>query len=56
MTTETGAFIADILILAWLVGTWFYEGHHRKCKVTVVCSHCGKETDQTCNADHRNHE
>lgn len=47
---------ADILIFAWLVGTWFYEGHHKKCKVTVTCPHCGEESEQACLADHRHDE
>ncbi len=46
--TETLALAADVAILLWLIGTWFYEGNHRRCKVTVVCSHCGKKTDTEC--------
>ena len=42
--------IMDTLILAWLIGTWFYEGHHRQCKVETVCRSCGQEDHQDCGA------
>lgn len=51
----TASAVLDLLILLWLVGTWFYEGHHKKCKVTVTCPHCGTESEQACLADHREH-
>lgn len=50
MNWESGAFLVDVLILLWLVITWFYEGHHKKCKVTVTCNHCGQENDQPCHS------
>lgn len=53
---ETFICTIDVLILAWLVGTWFYEGHHKRCKVTVECPHCGETSEQPCLTDHRNHE
>jgi hypothetical protein len=42
------AEVLDALILIWLIGTWFYEGHHRRCTVIVKCTHCGKESDHVC--------
>lgn len=32
-------------IMGWLVGTWFFEGHHKRCQVDVLvtCKHCGAE-------------
>lgn len=45
--------IADALILFWLIGTWFFEGHHKKCQVIIDCPHCGKSSEQKCLADHR---
>lgn len=56
MDSNVGAFVIDIMILAWLVGTWFYEGHHRRCKVEVTCGHCGKTSQVGCQADHRRGE
>lgn len=44
----TGSVVLDALILAWLVGTWFYEGHHRRCTVVVRCPDCGKGRDHDC--------
>jgi hypothetical protein len=55
--TETLSIIcavSDVLILAWLVGTWFYEGHHKKCEVTVTCDHCGNTAEHRCESDPRN--
>jgi hypothetical protein len=49
-----GSFIVDCLILLWLVGTWFYEGHHKKCQVTALCPKCGATTDFPCAADRNN--
>lgn len=48
--------VSDVAILGWLIGTWFYEGHHKKCRVSVTCPHCGETSDQPCLTDHRNHE
>lgn len=45
--------LLDALILVWLVTTWFYEGHHKKCRVTVTCQHCGRQADHDCGADPR---
>lgn len=47
---EATTCLLDLLILAWLIGTWFYEGHHRRCKVEVVCPRCGQDHDQECQA------
>lgn len=47
---NTAATALDALILLWLVGTWFYEGHHRKCEVHSVCSKCGDHSDVSCTA------
>lgn len=47
------AEVLDALILAWLIGTWFYEGHHRRCRVEIVCPTCGHKHDESCSADHR---
>lgn len=43
----------DGAILAWLVGTWFYEGHHRQCRVDVSCPRCGETTSRDCDAGKR---
>lgn len=40
--------VFDLLILAWLVGTWFYEGHHRRCSVIARCDKCGHESSNNC--------
>ena len=40
--------ILDFLILAWLVGTWFWEGNHEKCRVEIVCKDCGKTSNTMC--------
>lgn len=53
---EAITFVVDVSILAWLVGTWFFEGNHKKCRVSVACPHCGGISDQRCLADHRNRE
>lgn len=45
--------ILDAAILVWLVGTWFYEGHHRRCTVIVTCPKCGEKTDAPCGAGKR---
>ncbi len=46
MTAE----ILDALILLWLIGTWFYEGHHRRCTVIVKCPKCGEESGDKCHS------
>lgn len=52
--------VSDVAILGWLIGTWFYEGHHKRCKVDmlVTCKSCGNEiqVEADCAADHRNDE
>lgn len=53
MRMETGAFIVDVMILIWLIGSWLYEGHHKHCKVEVTCAHCGHASETACKADHR---
>ena len=50
---EKVALVVDVLILTWLVATWFYEGHHRRCQVDVRCPRCGAESEAGCSADHR---
>lgn len=47
MRTE---LFVDVAILAWLIGTWFYEGHHRRCRVEVECKSCGAKADHDCSA------
>ncbi len=50
----TVAEVLDFLILAWLIGTWFYEGHHRRCTVIQECPVCGSRHDLHCaTGDHR---
>lgn len=44
------AFIFDALIFLWLVGTWFYEGHHRRCTVLSKCPACGETTTEPCHS------
>jgi hypothetical protein len=44
------ATVLDALILAWLIGTWFYEGHHRRCSVVAICPQCGDQSDSPCRA------
>jgi hypothetical protein len=47
------AEILDAAILVWLIGTWFYEGHHRRCTVVLTCAKCGEVSDACCHAgDH----
>lgn len=48
--TEKLALLADVLILVWLIGTWFYEGHHRRCKVDMICSRCDEKATHDCKA------
>lgn len=50
---ELATFLADIAILGWLVVTWFYEGHHRRCEVAVTCPHCGQDSSAACLSDRR---
>ncbi len=47
------AEILDLMILLWLMATWFYEGHHRRCTVIQRCPKCGEEKAVHCaSADH----
>jgi hypothetical protein len=48
MMAETATVILDLLILLWLVGTWFYEGHHRRCTVITRCPKCGNVDSVHC--------
>lgn len=48
---DTYVAIMDTLILAWLVVTWFYEGHHKQCQVEVTCSSCGASAHETCKSN-----
>jgi hypothetical protein len=50
MSTETGTLLLDLGILLWLIGTWFYEGHHRRCTVLTKCPKCGKESSLRCHS------
>jgi hypothetical protein len=50
---STVAVVADVLILAWLVGTWFYEGHHKRCIVETTCPECAERSAHGCAADAR---
>ena len=53
MMAELSALL-DFLILAWLVATWFYEGHHKRCRVEVVCPTCHQVLeDLRCASDRR---
>ncbi len=47
------SFFVDVLILTWLVSSWFYEGHHKRCKIRIVCLHCSLQHDHECLADER---
>lgn len=42
------AEILDAAILFWLIGTWFYEGHHQRCTVKTVCPKCGEKSATKC--------
>lgn len=50
---EVVTAVLDFLILGWLVGTWFYEGHHRRCTVVSVCPTCGGEAAAECKTHER---
>lgn len=45
---EIATVVLDALILGWLIGTWFYEGHHRRCSVVVICKACGSTSAMPC--------
>lgn len=47
---EVYVAVMDTLILVWLIGTWFYEGHHKQCKVETVCKVCGTHLHEDCQA------
>ena len=48
------AEVLDACILGWLIVTWFYEGHHRRCEVQLHCPNCGAESKVRCTAgDHK---
>lgn len=44
------AEVLDFLILAWLVCTWFYEGHHRRCTVIARCPACNVLSSVPCDS------
>ncbi len=44
------AVCIDFAILGWLVFCWFYEGHHRRCKVDVLCPKCKGMHEENCTA------
>lgn len=50
ITIDQWILISDVAILLWLMGTWFYEGHHRKCKVDVYCAKCHDRAEHDCQA------
>lgn len=41
----TCAEVFDAAILIWLIGTWFWEGHHKKCTVLVECAQCKRSSE-----------
>lgn len=45
---ETLTMLLDFCILTWLISTWFYEGHHRRCTVITKCPTCGGEAAVPC--------
>jgi hypothetical protein len=47
------AVVIDAAIFGWLVFTWFFEGHHKRCRVEVVCPNCGTTASEGCAADRR---
>ncbi len=51
---DVATVVLDAAILTWLIGTWFYEGHHRRCTVVTKCSHCGAHSDAEC-VTHKEH-
>jgi hypothetical protein len=42
------AVALDAAILLWLVFTWFYEGHHKRCKVEAICPVCKHDSIIDC--------
>lgn len=46
----TLADVLDAAILVWLIGTWFFEGHHRRCVVLTKCDGCGDVREHGCGA------
>lgn len=47
------AEVLDAAILTWLIFTWFFEGHHKRCSVELKCPNCGMTSDVHCQADRR---
>lgn len=47
------ALATDVMILAWLVFTWIYEGHHKRCKIEIACPRCKRLHEVGCAADRR---
>lgn len=48
---DTVVVILDACILLWLVGTWFYEGHHKRCTVETLCPCCKEKSSVDCCAN-----
>jgi hypothetical protein len=48
--------LLDAGILLFLVFTWFYEGHHRRCTIITKCPNCGTEGAVTCHSKQLNEE
>lgn len=51
--TVTVEGVLDFLILVFLIGTWFWEGNHRRCTVRVTCAHCGTQLPEMPCREHR---
>lgn len=50
MSLDAWVLAVDCCILTWLIATWFYEGHHKRCAVTVYCPTCKKQYEEICAA------
>ncbi len=50
MSLEAWVLAVDCCILTWLITTWFYEGHHKRCAVTVYCPKCKQQYEEVCSA------
>jgi len=48
------AEIIDTGILAFLLFDWFWQGHHKKCKVEVECPKCKEKHEQCCTSQSKN--
>jgi hypothetical protein len=45
---DAWVLVVDCCILTWLIATWFYEGHHKRCTVKTQCFKCGSEDTRYC--------